>query len=71
MLNFIMVLFGLLCAGVACLFLDIYGLFLFVAIVGAVLVAMLMSLQKRQAQIEEKLDRLLEKTRSQRDITEG
>lgn len=71
MLSFIMALFGLLCVGGACLFLDIYGLFLMVAVVGAIIIAMLMSMQKRQAQIEEKLDRLLEKTRSQRDITEG
>lgn len=61
MLSFIMALFGLLCVGGACLFLDIYGLFLMVAIVGAIIIAMLMSLQEKQKRLEEKLDRLLEK----------
>ena len=61
MLSFIMALFGLLCVGGACLFLDIYGLFLMVAIVGAIILAMLMSLQEKQKRLEEKLDRLLEK----------
>ena len=59
MLSFIMALFGLLCIGGACLFLDIYGLFLMVAIVGAIIIAMLMSLQTKQEKLEEKLDRLL------------
>lgn len=68
MLNFVMALFGLLCAGAACLFLDVYGLFLFVAIVGAIVIAMLMSLQTRQEKIEQKLDRLLEE---QDRLTEG
>ena len=59
MLNFVMVLFGMLCIGGACLFLDVYGLFVMVAIVGAIIITMLMSLQKQQTQIEEKLDKLL------------
>ena len=63
MLSFIMALFGLLCIGGACLFLDIYGLFLMAAIVGAIIIAMLMSIQGKQEKIEKKLDRLLEEER--------
>ena len=59
MLNFIMVLVGLVGLGYACLFLEMIGLFLMVAIVGANNIAMLMSLQTKQEKIEEKLDRLL------------
>ena len=59
MLNFVMTLFGLLCIGGACLFLEVYGLFLMVAIVGAIIIAMLMSLQTKQEKLEEKLDKLL------------
>ena len=66
MLNFCMALFGLLCIGGACLFLDDYGLFVMVAIVGAVIIAMLMSLQAKQEKIEEKLDRLLQEDCSER-----
>lgn len=59
MLNFIMVLVGLVGLGYACLFLEMIGLFLMVAIVGAIIIAMLMSLQTKQEKLEEKLDRLL------------
>ena len=59
MLNFIMVLVGRVGLGYACLFLEMIGLFLMVAIVGAIIIAMLMSLQTKQEKLEEKLDRLL------------
>ena len=53
MLNFIMVLVGLVGLGYACLFLEMIGLFLMVAIVGAIIIAMLMSLQTKQEKLEE------------------